>query len=451
MLRSPYFLSAAGAIVGAVSAVAAAGCLQDFDQFSPTGGGGNAASGSTTTSSQSSSSGSNSSSSGSGTCNPPNCNDDDPCTTDTCNGSTCAHDTLPNGTPVPGGNLDPADCKQPVCMNGTPTDAPLDTEMPSDGNDCTSDACVSGMPTFSDLPNGTKCGAGMMFDCFGGDCGCNSPTDCGANDECGTRTCSGGGNKVCGWDYTNAGTNSMTQTTGDCRKRVCNGNSEVADVVPDDDPANDNLPCTLDDCDGQLMTTHDPLPAGTACGSGDECGGGNQAGTCCSPASDVCAGKECGMLTDSCNVMKACGTCMSPTPACVSNQCEECSPSGTECMSNPIGHACITGNVCGCTTGSDCGAGTKCDTAMSSPKKNKCVECLTNTDCAAPTPVCDTDPGHATFETCIGCAMDTDCMGTPATPLCGTGTALGTCVKCNSDPDCAGIPPVKCKADHTCQ
>lgn len=450
MLRSPHLLLGLGAVAALLSGVTVAGCLQDFDQFSPSGGGGNVATGSTTTTT-SSTSVSTTNSSSSGMCNPPNCDDGDPCTTDTCNGSTCEHDTLPNGTPVPGGNLDPADCKQPVCMNGTPTDVALDTEMPSDGNDCTSDSCVGGTPTFMDLPNGTMCGAGMAFNCFNGDCGCNSPSDCGADDECGTRTCSGGGNKVCGWDYTQAGTNSGTQTTGDCRKRVCNGNSEVADVVPDNDPTSDNNACTTDACDGQLMTTHDPLTPGTSCGGGKECGGGNQTGTCCTPASDVCAGKECGMLTDSCMVTKSCGMCSGGTPACVANLCEECSPGGTECNSNPVGHACITGNVCGCTVPADCPAATpKCDTGATSPKKNECVKCTGNADCSAPTPICDTDPMHtSTFETCIQCDDDMDCMALTMTPKCGTGTALGTCVECNVGSDC--MSPPMCKADHTCQ
>lgn len=437
-----------------VSALALGGCLQDFDQFSPSGGGGSGTS--TTTGSQGTTTSSmmTSSSSGSGMCDPPTCDDMDPCTTDACNAGTCENTAISDGTPVPNGNLSPTDCLQPVCMNGVPVDVPLDTETPSDGNDCTTDTCANGMGVFAPLPDGTKCGAGMAFDCIAGKCGCNSPADCGPDGECGTRTCTGAAmNKTCGWDFASAGP-SPNQTPGDCRERVCTGSSEIADVVADTDPQNDNNACTTDVCDGAFMTQHPAVAAGTSCGGGDECGGGNLAGTCCSP-NDVCAGKDCGTLMNSCNVMKTCGMCGGGTPVCVTNQCEECG-SATDCMSNPVGHACIAGNVCGCTAATqamDCPAATpKCDVGGTSPKKNECVECTVTADCT--NEVCDTNPASPTFDTCVGCTSDMDCMGTPTTPKCATvAPGIGTCVECdqpsNNSADCP-TPGMKKCANHVC-
>lgn len=431
------------------------GCLQDFGQFSPTGSTGGAGTTSSSTSTVTSSNSSSSSSTGAGMCDPPNCDDMDPCTTDTCNGTTCSNVVLMDGTPVPNGNIDMTDCVQPVCMGGSPTNVPLDTEIPSDGEDCTTDVCSGGMIQSTPVMNGTKCGAGMAFDCFGGKCGCNSPADCGMDGECGTRTCTGmPGSKTCGWDYQAPGNSSM-QTAGDCRKRVCNGTSEVADVVADNDPTNDNNSCTTEGCDGAMMTTHTPVTPGAPCGSGDECGGGALAGTCCSPATDVCAGKDCGTLVDSCNVSNNCGMCSGGTPVCVTNQCEECG-AASDCTTNPAGHACITGNVCGCTLPADCGGATPaCDTAVGSAKKNECVQCAANSDCAsqAVNKTCDLTPGSPTFDTCVQCTDDAQCTTAGLTQCATVAPGIGTCVECdvnsNNSADCPVANMKKCAA-HVC-
>lgn len=426
---------AASSLALALGVASMTGCLQDFDRFAPGGGGSASSSTQSTTTGTNTTTSSSSSSSSTGSsmmCDPPNCDDSDPCTTDTCTGTTCSHDTLADGTPIPGANLDMTDCLEPVCVGGMPTTAPNDAEMPSDGNDCTSDTCAGGAIKSDPVSNGTPCGAGSM--CIGGQCGCNSANDCGPDDECGTRTCMGtAGNKVCGWDYSNAGTLTTGQVSGDCKKHVCTGNSEVGQDQPDNDPTNDNNACTTDACDMQQMTTHTNLSPGTSCGGGSqECGGGALAGMCCTPSGNVCAGK-CGMLTDSCNVQKMCGTCSGTTPICNgSNVCVECAVTG-DCTGNAKGSQCLSG-ACGCNAVGDCGGTTPaCDLTTGSAKEHQCVECASNADCTGGKK-CQTTAGAANFDTCATCIADGDCSGNQK---CATSNPnIGTCVQCNVNSDC---------------
>jgi hypothetical protein len=92
----------------------------------------------------------------------------------------------------------------------------------------------------------------------------------------------------------------------------------------------------------------------------------------------------------------------------------------------------------GCTKNSDCAAPTAvCNTGASS-----CVGCLTNSDCSGNTPVCDTKSN-----TCKACSGNNDCSG--STPICITGDAgsnAGKCVACSTNTDCPSSAPV-CKSN----
>jgi hypothetical protein len=83
----------------------------------------------------------------------------------------------------------------------------------------------------------------------------------------------------------------------------------------------------------------------------------------------------------------------------------------------------------GCTTDTDCAAPTpKCDTTTST-----CVACVTSADCSGTTPTCDTTTG-----TCHACATNADCSGT--TPICNA--TSGACAQCATNADCSNAAPV---------
>ena len=67
------------------------------------------------------------------------------------------------------------------------------------------------------------------------------------------------------------------------------------------------------------------------------------------------------------------------------------------------------------------------------------ASCDDSTDCAAPTPVCDT----AGSKTCVGCVTNTDCTAVTA-PVC---SAMHTCGGCRVHADC---PSDACMPDGSC-
>jgi len=101
----------------------------------------------------------------------------------------------------------------------------------------------------------------------------------------------------------------------------------------------------------------------------------------------------------------------------------------------------------GCMSNAQCSAPTPvCDTSNQS-----CVGCLANTDCSGATPTCDTST-----HTCKACSANSDCSGT--TPVCVTsGAGAGACVQCTTNAQCTSSAPVcasnkctGCKSDSDC-
>lgn len=101
----------------------------------------------------------------------------------------------------------------------------------------------------------------------------------------------------------------------------------------------------------------------------------------------------------------------------------------------------------GCTSNSQCAAPTPvCDTSTQS-----CVGCLANGDCSGATPTCDTST-----HTCKACGSNHDCSG--STPVCVTsGSNAGACVQCTTNAQCTSSAPVcssnecaGCKSDSDC-
>lgn len=261
-----------------------------------------------------------------GDCFAGKCDDTNPCTLDTCDVGVCTHWIVDDGSPAIVDGADPHDCVDTVCVGGEAVDVAL--------------------------PDGSKCGATLAFDCAGGTCGCSVPADCGGDAECATRTCTGADAPQCGWDYAPAGALPPTQTAGDCKERVCTGSNAVPGTQAADDPASDMNPCTTDTCDAAGSTVHTPAAPGTGCGAGKECGGGLLVGTCCTFGPDVCAG-HCGTLADVCGVAKTCPVCGGSKPVCVANVCVQCA-TDADCAAIPDKKQCAS-------VGSKIGECVECD------------------------------------------------------------------------------------------
>ena len=137
-------------------------------------------------------------------------------------------------------------------------------------------------------------------------------------------------------------------------------------------------------------------------------------------------------------------------------RCVECTPTDlSNCSASGTGAACLLDNTCGCVTDADCGAvdsGRVCDGATSRctigcrgtggngcPSAlvctstdisiGSCVTCVSDADCAVPTPLCDTAQNE-----CVACLTSANCPSTA--PVCSN----GVCAGCQGDADCAGFP-----------
>jgi uncharacterized repeat protein (TIGR01451 family) len=122
-----------------------------------------------------------------------------------------------------------------------------------------------------------------------------------------------------------------------------------------------------------------------------------------------------------------------------------------------------------CLTDADCAAPTPFCRNGAAQHPWICVECRTRADCTtAARPVCD-----AVMNACRACSGDGDCTATPATPACHgsgactqcsmtnttlcTGTtprcnvSVGMCVGCTTDADCSGATPVCDATSKTCR
>lgn len=119
---------------------------------------------------------------------------------------------------------------------------------------------------------------------------CFLATDCpGSDTDCQQRTCT---MNECGVQNTPAGTQLMTQTSGDCQTAICDGMGNVSSQVNGmDPPADDGNDCTGESC-AMGFPVHPALAMGTPCSSngGTVCNG---AGSCvqCNSAMD-CPGSD---------------------------------------------------------------------------------------------------------------------------------------------------------------
>lgn len=429
------------------------GCLQDFDQFKSSGG---AATTTTTTSGPSTSTGAVQCTAAA------QCEDLNACTTDLCMDGKCSNQPL-NGL-RPGYVDTSTDCAIENCVNGVATSQPDSDDNPEvDTTDCVVRSCSGVMIVETDVPQQTPCGVGGMTSCDGmGNCvGCITAPDCGADGECFTWICAAGG--MC-MQMPRAAQDLTTQDPGDCQKRTCDGNNTNPVLVYEvNDPMLDANDCTSDVCMAANMTVHANLNAGVGCnsGGGTVCDGN---GACCAPNNACGGGTLCGMLMTNCNTTQNC-TCGGATPACVAGMCEQCD-GNNDCSSNSNGHACVSGNVCGCNVAgaSQCSANQYCNLAMSRCEATKplgtscgndaecqsthcsgtCAECTIHAHCNNPCRQCNGS------QQCVNVA--TGAAGEPPDPngfACnGSGSFFSTCSAGNQNNRCVddtcGNPPSSC-------
>lgn len=207
------------------------------------------------------------------------CDDGNPCSKDLCNASTgmCVYESL-DGLPTPGVTQVMGDCKFHRCDNGVDTEVMDNGDVLFDANPCTDDVCTAGMASNPAVPAGTPCVAGNPDVCDGnGVCvQCTLPQHCVniVETQCEKRACV---NNLCKIAYEGNGTlaDPVLQTSGDCKKVVCNGNQGVTNLPDDTDLPNDGNVCTKNVCTNG-MTSFPPEPLNTPCGVGMHCNGFGQ-------------------------------------------------------------------------------------------------------------------------------------------------------------------------------
>lgn len=234
----------------------------------------------------------------------------------------------PSGTAV--ASQTAGDCLQNQCDGaGTIVSAPLNTDLPVDGDQCTADVCTSGTPSNPPAAINTACNqnGGAFCDGAGACVACTAASQCpGMDTECQTRTCTAG---ACGFSFAASGTVVAAQTAADCQVNQCNGAGAIVSVADNADLPNDNIQCTSDTCVAGVPS-FTPLAVDAACtqNGGSFCNG---AGACveCNAAVQ-CAGVDTECQTKTCS-SNTCGFnyAASGTPImvqtngdCLQDQCD---------------------------------------------------------------------------------------------------------------------------------
>ncbi len=232
-------------------------------------------------------------------CNPPDCNDGNPCTDDSCvsgvcqhtnNGNSCNDGIFCNGTDTCAGGScsahsgDPCASGQLCCESSdTCVDECCNHAACADANACTTDSCVSGV--CQNTNNNNSCNDSIFCNgtdtCSGGSCSAHTGTPCGpaqvcceAIDLCNDNCCS----------------------DGDCAvNEICDAGQDVClRTCSTDEDCDDGYPCTgTDTCVAgicQITFISDCQPNGRE----DFCDIDEETSTDCNVNGipDECAGEE---------------------------------------------------------------------------------------------------------------------------------------------------------------
>ncbi len=362
----------------------------------------------------------------------------------------------------------------------------------SNGSSCSENAdccgvCIDGECSpasgFGERCDETEdCESGLT--CCGETCQecCSTPNCSPYENECGSNVCSGG---RCQTTYEENGTQTASQTSGDCKKNVCDGAGKIITVTDDLDVPDDENQCTSNVC-SEGTGSHPPVNSGDECSQNDGsvCDG---AGNCveCVQASD-CLGTSTAIANCSTIICKADNTCGvefapegtlvidSSTLDCIKSVCDGAGnvisvsddddtpvPTGdcytTYCNeSSPVSDPKAAGELC---------SGGVCDGT------GLCIECLDETSCGGGQSCCggycvDTDGNNDHCGTCDSpCSIDEICCnGNCANPntsieYCGNCTTScsgseaccdGYCHDLDSDVDYCGSCDVSCDSGQSC-
>jgi alpha-tubulin suppressor-like RCC1 family protein len=267
----------------------------------------------------------------------------------------------------------------------------------------------------------------------GGTGPCSGPSDCPASaDGCATPTCTAG---TCGLSNVAKDTLSEKQTSGDCRKSVCDGQGQATELPDDQDVPSSGNPCAGDGCLAGVPQ-HPPKPAGTSCseGNGTVCDGAGSCVECIDGAgcpSGVCDKGACAAA--SCNDKLKNGDetdvdCGGSCPGCANGlacvldvDCASlrCGPFGV-CLAP----SCIDGKKDGTETDVDCG-GDACGPCASGKA------CLAHADCASEACLSKACASIVQIAAGVGhaCALLGDgsayCWGSSSAGQLGDGTTQG--------------------------
>jgi hypothetical protein len=290
--------------------------------------------------------------------------------------------------------------------------------------------------------HGQPCQAGQCVGSCNPDCGDKQCGDDGCGGSCGAcdagKVCKQGacacpnGTSDCG------GVCQQCCSPADCPSAPCSeatcingtcGLNPIAGCCQNKSDCDDENPCTIDDCVGNVCQ-HNPAAVGATCGDGQTCcgatccGGGQtcQNGSCaapCTPTTCAALGRTCGTAPDGCGGTLDCGDC-------------------------PSGKFCSSGHCAGCSVDSDCTSGGPC-------KVGSCFldpRTLRGHCQYAPIPGCCTSNADCHLNPCdasVSC-VDGQCAHVSSCSGCMSCGADGSCSVANC-PECQYCGPGYCKAD----
>ncbi|MFO0654616.1 MAG: MopE-related protein [Polyangia bacterium] len=180
---------------------------------------------------------------------------------------------------------------------------------------------------------------------------------------------------------------------------------------------------------------------------------GNCSTACDTATANACVNKQCMCgANPACNGARGmckngttCVECMADAdcgdpakPICKGqDHCVECA-ANADCAASANGPACdSTAEICvACTAGFGCNGATAHCKVNANPTLNKCVQCLTNSDCSGGTPACDT-----ATNTCVPCLTGFGCSAPNSQCKLGATSAMNQCVQCLVDGNCSGSTP----------
>jgi hypothetical protein len=369
------------------------------------------------------------------------------CRTAVCQSGNCGLVYEPAGEKLPNAQQKLGDCQVKECDgNGNVVSMPDASDAENDGNECTLDKCEGGASVHTPEPLDKPCTGGYC-DGNGACVACNNKTQCPeSTKECEEAACT---NNKCGFAPVANGTPVAMQTSGDCKKVVCDGMGGTKTVTDDSDVPNDGKECTTDTCDaGTPKNT--PKAAGTACtqNGGKKCDGGDScvqclddgdcaAGDTCDTASKICVGalkddgqqcttgtqcksgecadgvccdKPCDGSCEACNLAGTEGDCSPVKNAADADTCAKDEKSG-DCAVEPC--TCDASGVCKQLDGTACAGGTQCESGQ-------CVDGVCCATACGSCQRCDATPGTCTSvtngpdaDTCDGDSMSDPCKVLP--------------------------------------